>query len=189
MRELVAILATGPSAPDDVSLLRESRIRTIVINDSYRLMPDAAALFASDAAWWQAHPEAENFAGERYVSEDQRIESAIFVPPTGPVCGGNSALRAVHLAHAQGAKTVLLLGVDLRDDELTHWHGQHRDAPGLVNPNADTFRRARKAWTAYADTYDRPDIINCNPRSGLECFRRMTLDDALLEVSGLCETA
>lgn len=173
----VVIIAGGPSVtPEVIEIVRQAALRTIVVNDSYRLMPDADALFAADAAWWQAHPEAESFGGEKYVCEDQRIDSAVYVPPEEPRAGGNSALRAAHMAHRQGARIVYLVGVDLRDDELTHWHGLHE---GLHNPTEATFLRARKAWTDYAQRYDRPEIINCNPRSALECFPRVALEDAL----------
>ncbi len=174
----VVIVAGGLSVtPEAIAEVRALKLRTIVINDSYRIMPDAEALFAADAAWWQANPQAESFAGEKYVSEDQRIETAVYVPPEPPKAGGNSALRAVHLAFRQGAETVYLLGVDLRDDEQTHWHGRH-EHPSLHNPNESTFRRARKAWIDYSVRTDRPEIINCNPRSAVECFPRMTLAEA-----------
>ena len=178
-RDRVVVIAGGPSVtPAAVELVRASGLRTIVVNDSYRIMPDADALFAADAAWWQANPQAERFAGERYVSEDQRIDAAVFVPPEHPKAGGNSALRAVQMAYLQGAKTVFLIGVDLRDDEQTHWHGRH-EHPSLHNPNESTFRRARLAWLAYSHRMDRPVVINCNPRSAVACFPMMALADAL----------
>lgn len=180
--DVVGILASGPSLhDDDIALLRETNVRCIAINDTYRRMPDAWGLFAADACWWQAHPEAEWFAGEKFVSEDQRIPFASFIKPRGPAYGGNSALRAAHMAQLQGAKTILLLGVDLNDDDLTHWFGLHdsEDCPWLINPNVATFERARAAWTAYSRQVDCPQIINCTRRTSLECFSRMPLAEAL----------
>ena len=66
-----------------------------------------------------------------------------------------------------------VVGVHIRDDALTHWHGLHH---GLDNPNWTTFKRHRAAWEAYSREPGRPEILNCNPASALDCFPKYTLE-------------
>lgn len=172
---IAAIMAGGPSLTQDIvdAVMRE-QVCTIVTNDTWRIAPEADVLFACDAAWWLARnprvsPTAQEFAGKRIVSEPQRVPDATYVKPYGCGGGSNSALQAAYFA--RDFDQVLLFGVDLCDDCLTHWHGLHQH--GLGNPDADTFRRARKAWSAFAELSARPNVINCNPRSALECFPKV----------------
>jgi hypothetical protein len=186
--EVVAILAGGPSLrPEHVLQLRAAGVPAIAVNDSWELMPDAAALFAGDAAWWAENPQAvAEFKGERFVCQDQRVPFARYYAPRY-VTGGNSALHAACLAQDFGARLVLLLGVDLNESELTHWHGQHREP--LINPTPGTFRAARGAWQRFADDPGRPEVINCNPASSLLCFPRLPLDQALKAAASLRSAA
>lgn len=173
--QTVAILASGPSmSADVVATVRAERLLAIVINDTWKLMPDAACLLAADRKWWVSRgPQPEQFNGERLTCmRNRRIQGVEFAPPY-PLLrgdGGNSALHAAYLAGLRGAATVLLFGVDLRDDQLTHWHGR-----GMDVPTAARFGRARKAWARFAAESDRAEVINCNPDSGLHCFPKLGL--------------
>lgn len=176
-RDLVVILAGGPSMNVEVAeSVRRLGAYVIVTNDTYLLYPDADMLFAADAEWWQAHPEATAFGGEKVVCQDQRVQGATYYRPPFTGGGGNSALHAARLAAARGARTILLFGVDLVDGVYTHWHGEH--GHGLHNPNPATFKRARKAWAEFAEEPKDALILNCNPHSGLTCFPRVTLEEA-----------
>lgn len=181
----VAILASGPSmSAAIVDAVRAAGILSIVINCTWRLMPDAPVMLASDPRWWLARdprvsPLPEEFLGERLMcAQDARIKGVKFVEPCGlsGSNGGNGALHAAAEAGRRGAARVLLFGVDLRDDALTRWHGLYR---GLNNPKLATFARARRAWAKFARKPDRPEVINCNPDSAVECFPKMAPDDAL----------
>lgn len=181
---VVAILASGPSMTQEVAdTVRAAGIAAIVINNTWRRMPDAAALMASDSRWWakrnpQLSPSAEEFAGERFCCQEQ-TKGAVLVKPTSQREGGNGALHAAKdVAAPRGARLILLCGVDLRDDQLTHWHGLHN---GLNNPTAPGFSRARAAWKRYAAMQERPRIINCSADSALMCFERMPLEQALAQ--------
>jgi hypothetical protein len=171
--QTVAVCGSGPSLTEDVAAaVRALGVPVIVTNDTWRRLPDADVLFAANASWWnkrnpRVSPLPEEFAGERIVCEQGLVKDATFVAPRKVRIGGNSALRACHLAEDRGAARILLFGVDLRDDDLTHWHGLHR---GLDNPNWTTFKRHRTAWDEYAMQIHRPEIVNCNPRSALDCF-------------------
>lgn len=145
----------------------------IAINNSWQLAPDADVLFACDARWWIANPEAESFAGERIVCEDKRRPPyTIFVEPKAIGSGSNSALQAAHWI-AGRTERIALFGIDLREDQLTHWHGQHKSLP---NPTGTTFQRAKKAWAlAQLGT----EVVNCSKESALTCFPKMSLEEAL----------
>ncbi len=146
-------------------------------------MPDADCLFACDCVWWLARsprvsPTPEEFPGERYVcSLNLPVYDATYVQPHPIAQGSNSALQAARFEAKRGAKRILLFGVDLRDDELTHHHGLHQGT--LNNPSKARFYRARMAWETYAAEPSRPEIINCSERSALECFPKMTMEEAL----------
>ncbi len=166
----VAILAGGPSlleAPLD--LLRERGVALIAINNSFRLAPDAWALIAADMGWWLATPEARHFAGHKVCLQPGASDPWMCAYPVrDPLPGRNSALHAAYVARDAGAARILLFGVDLRQDERTHWHGEHT-AP-LRQIRADDFTFACEAWARLAARGDRPPILNCSPRSALKCF-------------------
>ena len=176
IRSTVAILGGGPSISEAiVDAVLWSRAYVIAINDVWKLAPDADVLFACDVKWWQAHPEAALFRGKRFVCQDNpRISYAKYLPPHPIGSGSNSALQAAYWAAGQGAQKIVLFGIDLRPDELTHWHGQHADR----NPTVNTFARARKAWADFAAKTE-CEVVNCSARSALECFPKATIEDAL----------
>lgn len=171
----VAILASGPSmTPEIVEMVRKrTEVYSIVINETRRLMPDADMLFAGDPVYWTAYTDAASFVGRKVASRPDNLPRGVeFAPPRPPKEGGNSAMRACHLACDEGAAEILLFGVDLRLDAVTHWHGAHHHT--LHNANAHTFRRSLSAWCAFAGQSDpRPPIFNCNPDSGLDCFPKV----------------
>lgn len=169
----VAILAGGPSLTPALADAARDLTR-IVINDAWRLAPDADVLLAADLAWWKVYSEALSFPGLKLCCQSARLPGAYCWKPMG-LGPGNSALHAAYVARAAGAARILLLGVDLDDWDLTHWHGQH---PGdLRNPTHNAFRVARAAWAAFAALPDRPEVINCNPDSALDCFERLPIEE------------
>jgi hypothetical protein len=164
--KVVAILASGPSMSQDVAD-RLQGVTCIAVNDTYRLAPWAYGLYAADAAWWHAHPEALEFSGVRLCAE--HVQGVSYAPPRPLLRGGNSALRATQWAVENGAEQVMLYGVDLDVDHLTHWHGDH---VGLRNPNLAEFEAAIEAWNEFSKEPN-PPIINCSPTSKLDCFPRI----------------
>lgn len=168
----VIVCASGLSMTQAVAdAVRASGLTAIVTNDTWRLLPNASVLFAANADWWtkrnpRVSPEPHEFAGERICCQEQ-VAGTVYVKPREMGAGGNSALRACHLAEDRGAIRALLFGVDLREDQLTHWHGLHS---GLSNPNEATFRRHRAGWERYAAGPRTLEILNGNPASALRCF-------------------
>lgn len=154
----------------------ESSALVIAINNSWELAPEADVLFAADSRWWNAYPKAAGFRGERIVCEANRVPYATFLTPKVLPSGSNSALQAAFWMADCGVERIALFGVDLRDDERTHWHGLHE---GLNNPSENTFTRHRAAWREFANILDRPEVVNCSERSALTCFPKMSLEKAL----------
>ena len=173
---IAAILAGGPSLTEAVAHeVMKSGAFVVAVNDSWRLVPYADALFAADSAWWMANPNAAYFAGERLCC-DADVLIAEYVPPRRIGSGSNSALQAAYWIAERKPDRIALFGVDLRDDALTHWHGPH-PAP-LANPDAGTFKRARGAWETFARIAP-CDVVNCNPDSALTCFPKVSIAEAL----------
>jgi len=196
-------IASGPSlTPEDVDAVRD-KARTIVINDSYRLAPWADALYAADLKWWHVHHERakQDFDGRMYSIEDtgdrknpriaeqlygvkvygqERVKEVLHTGlsrvPGVLRLGGLSGYQAINLAYLWGAKVILLLGYDL---QLTggqrHWFGDHKD--GLTN-SSDYDKRIRHFKTINPTDYG-IEIINCSRQTAMQCFPRMTIQEAL----------
>lgn len=185
----VAILAGGLSmTPEVARKCCESSAFVIAVNNAWELAPRADALFASDPPWWLATPEAVEFCGQKIVCGPGAPACATYVEPKAIGPGSNSALQAAYWAKDSGAAKIALCGVDLRDDELAHFHGLHNRAyvqfgkrERLGNPSAETFRRARLAWADFATCQGVPGTVNCSERSSLECFPKMLLEQALAQ--------
>lgn len=173
----MAILAGGPSVTQArASAVLAAGLTTIVINDAWEIAPQADVLLAADVTWWQEHPAAMAFKGEKITMQlEPIVEGVKYMAPVRIGPGSNSALQAAYLATMRHATCLLLLGVDLRDDELTHRRGYDF----VEGPSVQTFRLARQAWKRFAAQVQRPSVVNCSERSALNCFRRMPLDQAL----------
>ncbi len=160
----------------------------MAINETWKLAPWAAALYACDEDWWRLRaPSVDDFRGLRIVAngefpgchsvnvvddgyhliwDDDRLGS-----------GGNSAFQAMNLVLRWGASRIILTGVDCGGE---HWHGAHEG--GLRNPQNNTFDKWIKAFgNAARDLKARGiEVVNCSRQTALECFPRMTIDEALV---------
>jgi hypothetical protein len=161
--------------------VRDARLPTIVVNDTWRLAPWADILYAADGKWWDVHAEeVQRFEGLKVTVQDCK-HRVLLLRQTGaqgfdpdPAClrtGGNSGYQAVHVALHAGAARVLLCGFDMKG---AHWFGEHQRP--LRNTTPHTFR----IWIGrFKSLAAQADIVNCTPGSALECFRRMNLEAAL----------
>lgn len=191
----VAVLASGPGMTKAVvDEVFASGIPTIVINNTFQLAPWADMLYAADAAWWHAHPEAKYFQGLRVTVQD--VDHAIKLRCSGPAgfdphpgavrSGGHSGHQAVHIAMHAGARRILLCGFDMRG---THWHGPHPEP--LRNTAQGTYGRFCEAFVELGNAAKELgiDIFNCTPGSALTCFRAMSLTEALRRSRGDTDAA
>lgn len=71
---------------------------------------------------------------------------------------------------------MLLIGVDLGGK---HCHPDHPEPLG--NPNEDRFALFRRQFEKYAAAHIPAgvEVLNCSPVSTLECFPKVSLDEAL----------
>lgn len=169
--ETWAVLATGPSMRQSIADCVREKCKVVAVSDAWRLAPWADALMSADAAWWHAHTEALTFAGERLClapNPPEGVEKFRFEN------GANSGLAALAYAVAQGARKVILLGIDLHSPG-EHFFGRHPEP--LKSTNAHRMEVFKRQFAKY-----RPlgvDIVNASPNSALDCYRRGLLEEEL----------
>lgn len=184
--ETVAVLASGPSMSQEVADAVRG-IPCIAVNDTFRLAPWAAILYAADRRWWLANPDAMEFPGVKIASPvgpggDVKVlrqsGSVGFDPnPSMVRSGGNSGYQAVHVAIQAGAKRILLLGFDMHGTHFFGLHTKKAEGRALGNPNEQKFRVWIDRFGALRNRG--AEIINCTPGSALDAFPKMSLDEVM----------
>jgi hypothetical protein len=98
--------------------------------------------------------------------------------------GGNSGFQALNLAAQFGADRILLIGFDMTDRSGVHWYGRNK-WPMANNPDQSNFTRWLGAMDRAAPELARRGVrvINANPASAITAFPRMSLRQAVDEVS------
>lgn len=187
------ICAAGPSmARVDLKLLRRfGSWRVLVVNCSFRLMPDADALYAGDLQWWERYgAEAAAFVGEKWTRDDHaalryrlrrvmRKEGKGLCRERGCVnSGGNSGYQAVNLAFHFGARQIVLLGFDMHRNGGGHWHGEHEGMLSAPVSHIEVWKREFDAL-AFDLRTEGVGVVNATDGSALTCFPRMGLAEAL----------
>lgn len=188
----VAILASGPSLTveqcESVRAWRDAKPeqrKAVAINNTFQRAPWADLLYACDATWWRVHIAGvrESFHGELWTQDEaahrefgiRRVESqrlpGLGKRPGVIHQGGNSGYQAINLMWQAGASRCILLGFDMRG---THWHGRH---VGLPNTTEWLFKLWAKDFARLASDLEAEgfEVVNCNPGSALECFRKSDL--------------
>lgn len=186
----VAIFASGPSMTQGVAdQVRDAGVPAIVVNSTFRLAPWAALLYAADADWWQ-HPDnadAHEFSGlkvsvssVRGVLKLRETGTNGFDPdPTSLRTGRNSGYQALHIAMHTGPERILLCGFDMTRRDGAHWHGEH--PKGLRKTHEDEYVGWRAGFEALIPALHLRsiEVVNCSPKSALECFPRNLLEAEL----------
>lgn len=210
-RDMTAIVAaTGPSLTEAVAERcrlahdEDDSVAVLAVNDAWRLMPWADALYACDAAWWQHHYGVAAFRGDKWSSHHANGNDKIQVAKTyglqlvagatkkgfstDPSCihyGGNSGFQAVNLALLFGARRIVLVGFDMHAaGGKSHFFGEH--PPRLRR--STNYERFVPAFAEAAKSLPKGAIINATPGSALRCFPMMPLDEALRLDVALRET-
>lgn len=194
--QTVCILASGPSLTLVDAYHAHARARTIVINDTWRMVPDADVLYGADRHWWTNRaPSARAFTGERWTQDkgwsgktppDLRVvrsEAGDKLAPEGSdfvYTGSNSSFQALGLAVMWGASRVVFLGLDLKatDGKPNHWHPNYEDPVRNVR---NVYPRFIKAFETVAPALAARgvDVVNCSRETALTCFPRATIQEAL----------
>ncbi len=201
--QTVVVAATGPSlAAADLALAREAGVRTIVVNDAWRLAPWADILYGADARWWNHYKGVMAFEGERYIpfriapewssarewqaaadmwglrQIGSRLAAGVSLDPQLIHEGGNGGFQAMNLAVLHGAKRIVLTGFDMgHHDGLTHFFGDH---PKTMQTNSPF-----EMFIGFFESAVEPlkqagvEVINSSRRSRLECFPYLPMERAL----------
>jgi hypothetical protein len=196
----VVVVATGPSLTAEVAArVRRARwpeetCRVVAVNDAFRLLPYADILYACDEKWWRIHIDAvrKTFHGERWTSHDPHgsndkrnvpedwglkfvagSHGGVFsTDPRRIAYGSNSGFQAINLALLKGATRVVLVGFDMGG--RGHFFGDHPE--GLHN--RDDYRAFLPEFRDAA-RHCRVPIVNATPKSALDCFPRVDLEEEL----------
>ncbi len=187
------LIAGGPSLTrsDARHRLGAPGIVHLAINDAYRLIPEAALLYACDYRWWGwHHAHLGGFQGIKVTTDrragreftdlkwvEGRHQPGLSPDPAWIHYGQNSGYQALNLAFHLGATRIVLLGYDLQRAASgeTHWFGNHPDphvsAYAAWIPNFRPLARDLKARGV--------EVINCSPETALDAFPRQSLTEAL----------
>lgn len=180
MKKISIIIASGQSVTQEqVDYVRSKRVSgeldlvIAVSNVGIDLLPDADILVSHDSRWWQAHPEALKFKGEKYSRMGYRRTKPFSLTPTQEM---NSGLMAMYIARNKYKVTdIILLGFDMHG---THYFGPHtREAYGRVldNTQPDRFAKHIKQF----DKFSGCAVYNATPNSALYQFQKVDLYDII----------
>jgi hypothetical protein len=196
------VAASGPSLTNEVAAkVRRAQFagwRVLVVNDAYRQVRSADALYATDFAWWSAHNGARDFLGERWTSHStsmaviddkslvaHRYDLNFVLAKHGkgfskdPQCihygsPEHSGFQAVNLAILAGAKRIVLVGFDYGYSAEPHFFGAH--PMNLRQPKAHEYADMARAFDSVETNVQ---IDNATSGSGLKKFPMVDLDEAL----------
>lgn len=205
-REGCIVAAPGPSlTPNVIHRVRMARWigkwNVLAVQDAYRVMPWADAMYGCNPSWWRLHKHCEGFRGEKWSSHEvsrdlfnDKAEIAklygvqlvagksadgFSLEPDVIHYGSNSGFQAINLALIWGAKYVVLVGFDMRFvGGKSHFFGDH---PAALHQNTDGHYRNYIPHFETAAKRLPSDIVivNATPGSALTCFPTMDLECAL----------
>jgi len=174
-------------------------VLTVVVNDAWRRVPWADALYAADLKWWQKRaPRPHEFGGQRWSCLHPSLseENKVLMPTvklidamdgndfkvTRPLTlgwSGNSGHQAIQLALIEyGARRLVLVGFDLRKDRpMSHFWGNY--AEPFIDPRT-TFEAMVNGFNEAAKCLPPGvSIVNASEGSALHCFPMASLREAL----------
>ena len=152
------------------------------------MTPWADYHYFCDRKWWEWHkdrPDYQAFEGQRISYEDipgawkvkGEDKPGLSESPEVIHTGSNSGYQVLNIAYLMGASRILLLGYDMKiaKSGLSHWFGDHEDK---VRSNYASW------WSKFSVAADQLkengiEVINCSPDTALQCFKRMSLKDAM----------
>lgn len=191
----IAILGGGPSLdPQQIDLLRRTRTKTIAINSSLRLAPDADALYFCDEKWYRWNQAlVKEYNGPIFTLENYKLRTELPTlrclknagitglsdDPTAIKNGRNSGYQVLNLLVHLGVTKVILLGMDMKVvNGKSHWHGGHKEQPtiptvytNVMLPNFKGMNEALKSRGMF--------VVNSSPFSNLTEFPQLPLKVAL----------
>jgi hypothetical protein len=191
LRGTVFILASGPSLTQAQCDAVRGKGKTIAINTTFALAPWADVLYACDGRWWDEYIERvrEECTGEFWtqdVNAAKKYGLKLIASASSPGLGkgkfihqgANGGYQAVNLAYLGGAKTIILLGFDMKaTGGKKHHHGDHPSPMNTTLPYARwcaAFEQMAKDLKA-----EGVSVVNATPNSALKWFPKAALNELL----------
>lgn len=187
------ILASGPSlTASQIDAARRSGHSTLVVNSTYKAMPDAKHLYGGDFLWWKSNMAdvTKTFKGKLWCQDSSACARW---PNIKRVRGcnreglgrdvihlnGNSGTQAINLAYIWGFKRIILLGFDMKlgPGGERHHHPDH--AHPMVQAQCFDEWRHKMARVAKDLKAEGIEVLNATPGSALECFTKVDWWDVL----------
>lgn len=199
----VFVIGGGPSVKNiDLSLLKNEKI--VCLNNAYQLFEHATMLFWCDESWVcnhldtiNSHPCTIRFTarhnGGNYLEKDIRTTANAsvlkrtgdfgFDPNLDHVKGNNSGALILNFLSNLKVNRIILLGYDMDMTQGTHWHDGHGLAmvPSIYDelfiPSIESMVSSIKQLGV--------EVINCNPKSKLNCFTKKDFREFMNERKGI----
>jgi len=191
----VVLIASGPSLTEDqIEVIRPyhtaNKIKVAGCNDAYRIYPDLDLLYAADQNWWQHHiSKIKELNIPKLCIPNEKFATAneiTFIKGAGGKklstnsnCisyGGNSGFQLFNIAFLKGVKKIILLGYDYTYNKKAHWFGDHKS--GMRNPPKNMGNWV-SSYSNSQELLKEIEVINCSEISIIECFPKMTIEEAL----------
>jgi hypothetical protein len=126
-----------------------------------------------------------NVKGVKYVPRDGTHPEGITTRLNAISWNRNSGGSAINLAYHLGARRIVLVGFDMKENgNNMHWHTQYVPPGKLgapIHKRKLPFGRHIPSFPCIARDAARlkVEIINASPDSALDCFTKMTVKEAL----------
>ena len=189
--ETVYLIGGGPSLTDfNWNDLRNRK--TIAINKAILTYPQADVLYWTDSRFYQWYKtEVDNYQGLKYTIKNHiKYEDDIRILGKGEkygldesmisLChGNNSGYAAINLAYLLGAKKIILLGYDMKNDGMKgHYHNGY---PVPVTGDIVYKEQFLPGFDILADHLNKKGVkvYNASVYSELNVWPKITFSEAL----------
>jgi hypothetical protein len=192
------IVCTGPSAGTAPLELTRGR-NVLAVNDAFRIVPWAQAMYACDHSWWECN-DTSGFAGEKWTqlgeADARRAEYRRKVEERGLkwIAGVNevgisrnpglihynnhSGAQAMNLVFHWGARRIVLVGMDMRRmKKKLHYFGDHPEPLRNDLPFAVCIARLQKIAIDFRRLG--VEVVNTSPSGALPFWEYKPLDACL----------
>jgi len=179
-------IATGSSLTRQDVEFCMGKGKIYAVKEALIYAPFADVLYAADTDWWDYTDRWQWFKGQKWtVSSEASIkyklnhieyDNQILWSENKSILasGGNSGFQVINLAYLQGATKIILLGYDMGYTSKKHFFD---DTHKRESRNSDY-----KKWLTHFEKSSKVipiPVINCTRQSDLNCFERMSLENAL----------
>jgi hypothetical protein len=179
------LVAGGPSLCGfDFDQLKDRNV--IAINKSFYSLPAATVIYFSDGRVFNWHKnDMQKHPGRKITVarnvDDPCVEkwrnagrSGLGIDGKDIKCGNNSGYAAINLAYHLDAKTIVLLGYDMKfDGDKSHHYGEYS-----IKNKEDTLTYKMLPWFETIKDplkHEGVTVYNANHDSALDCFEKRDL--------------